>query len=336
MKLDIDEDSTRRYLSSEKWPESLQDVLVKGCQSFPLRYFIIDDSGSMAKNDGKKRISVGETSKLVKCSRWSEVTDAIRFHAGLAEAVGIPTEFRLLNGAPPVVLGRGTDDGTAYKALLEYLERSPGGSTPLCHHITEVIEQIRGFEPILRANAQKAVLIIITDGEASDGDVMQALRPLQALPAWMVVRLCTNEIEVTQAWNHVENNLEIELDVLDDLVGEATEIHRVNKWITYGEPLHRLREWGIQLKDMDLLDESHLASEQMRAVCAVVLLGGKVNTLPHPDGAWDSFIQAVNSANITVGTVWDPIKQVDHPWIRVEKLTKAYNSDLAKKKCVVS
>ncbi len=140
----------------------------------------------------------------------------------------------------------------------------------MCHHITEVVDQIRGLEPILRANAQKAVLIIITDGEASDGDVMQALRPLQDLPAWMVVRLCTNETEVTQAWNHVENNLEIELDVLDDLVGEAVEIHRVNKWITYGEPLHRLREWGVQIKDMDLLDESHLASEQMRAVCAVL------------------------------------------------------------------
>jgi hypothetical protein len=45
----------------------------------------------------------------------------------------------------------------------------------------------------------------------------------------------------------VETNLEVELDVLDDLVGEATEIHRFNKWITYGEPLHRLREWGVQV-----------------------------------------------------------------------------------------
>lgn len=86
----------------------------------------------------------------------------------------------------------------------------------------------------------------------------------------MVVRLCTNEADVAQAWNRVETNLEIELDVLDDLIGEATEIHQYNKWLTYGEPLHRLREWGVQLKDMDLLDESILAPEQMRAVCALV------------------------------------------------------------------
>jgi hypothetical protein len=44
-KLQIDEDSTRRFLTAEKWPNSLQDVLVKGCEAFPLRYFIIDDSG---------------------------------------------------------------------------------------------------------------------------------------------------------------------------------------------------------------------------------------------------------------------------------------------------
>lgn len=47
IKLDIDVDSTRRYLTSQQWPESLQDVLVKGCQTFPIRYFIIDDSGEI-------------------------------------------------------------------------------------------------------------------------------------------------------------------------------------------------------------------------------------------------------------------------------------------------
>lgn len=121
-------------------------------------------------------------SRLVSCSRWAEVADTIRFHAGLAEAVGIPTEFRLLNGAPPLTLGRGTDDGTAYKTLMEYMDRSPGGSTPLCSHIKSVIEHIQEMETVLRANAQRAVVIIITDGEASDGDVMQALRPLQVRP----------------------------------------------------------------------------------------------------------------------------------------------------------
>lgn len=71
------------------------------------------------------------------------------------------------------------------------------------------------------------------------------------------MRLCTDEAEVVQSWNMVENNLEVELDVLDDLVAEATEIHRFNKWFTYGEPLHRLREWGVQVPLTSSPSSSH-------------------------------------------------------------------------------
>jgi hypothetical protein len=42
----------------------------------------------------------------------------------------------------------------------------------------------------------------------------------------------------------------------------------MNNWLTYGEPLHRLREFGITVKEMDLLDESFLTMEQMKAFCA--------------------------------------------------------------------
>ena len=42
----------------------------------------------------------------------------------------------------------------------------------------------------------------------------------------------------------------------------------VNSWLTYGEPLHRLREFGITLKEMDVIDEAPLSMEQMRMMCA--------------------------------------------------------------------
>jgi hypothetical protein len=45
-------------------------------------------------------------------------------------------------------------------------------------------------------------------------------------------------------------------------------IHSVNSWLTYGEPLHRLREFGITLKEMDVIDEATLTMEQMRMMCA--------------------------------------------------------------------
>ena len=92
----------------------------------------------------------------------------MRFHAELANAAGVLTEFRLLNGAPPIIVGR-PDGGENMRVLHGLLSGSPGGGTPLCRHINEVIAQIRVMEPHLRANGQRAVVVIATDGESSDG-----------------------------------------------------------------------------------------------------------------------------------------------------------------------
>ncbi len=63
---------------------------------------------------------------------------------------------------------------------------------------------------------------------------------------------------------------ELQLDILDDITGEAKEIHGHNKWLTYGEPMHRMREFGVTLKEMDLLDEAKLTSDQILAVVRIM------------------------------------------------------------------
>ena len=111
----------------------------------------------------------------------------MRFHAALAETACAPTEFRLLNSLSPVVLGLGPEnDGVNMRRLFSAFDEPPGGGTPLCRHITEVIHQIQAMEPQLRANGHKAVVVIATDGESSDGDIVNAMRPLKALPVWVV------------------------------------------------------------------------------------------------------------------------------------------------------
>lgn len=58
------------------------------------------------------------------------------------------------------------------------LAESPAGPTPLCTHIESIVQCILSVEQELRARGQKAVVMIATDGESSDGNVAEALRPL--------------------------------------------------------------------------------------------------------------------------------------------------------------
>ncbi len=208
--------------------------------------------------------------RFVPCSRWVELSTALRFHAGLAHAGGIPTEFRLLNASRPLRIGFDSSSSANVTLLCSFFDESPSGGTPLCRHIREIISQIRALEPQLRASGQKACIIIATDGESSDGDVAEALKPLKDLPAWVVVRLCTDEDKVANYWCTIDNILELNVDVLDDLYGEAQEVHAVNPWLTYGEPLHRMREFGVSLKEMDLLDEALLTKEQLKKMCKLM------------------------------------------------------------------
>jgi hypothetical protein len=63
---------------------------------------------------------------------------------------------------------------------------------------------------------------------------------------------------------------ELNIDVIDDLVSEAKEVHHANPWFTYCEPMQRLRESGLSLKELDLLDERQLPPDLMRAVCGIL------------------------------------------------------------------
>jgi hypothetical protein len=152
--------------------------------------------------------------------------------------------------------------------MMGLLESSPGGGTPLCNQVNEVIKQISKIAPQLRAAGKKAAVIICSDGEASDGNVSNIIKELHQFPVWVVIRLCTDVKDVVHYWNKVDSEIELNMDIIDDQIGESREIGRFNNWLTYGEPLHRLREFGVTAKEIDMIDEATLSAEQMRSLCA--------------------------------------------------------------------
>ena len=47
---------------------------------------------------------------------------------------------------------------------------------------------------------------------------------MRAHQVWLVVRLCTDEDQVVEYWNEIDEHLEKEIDVIDDHAGEAAEV----------------------------------------------------------------------------------------------------------------
>jgi len=269
----------KEYLHALHFPPGLIEQAIASIDKYPLRFFVLDDSGSMMTNDGNKIVSGSSAGLGVHraCTRWEELGAGVRFHSGLAKAAGCHSQFMFLNG-PTIKYPEDLPIGA--QTFETTLSASPGGGTPLCQAIHRIVHNLTPLAHSLKASGKKAVIIIITDGEASDGNLVEAMVPLQLLPVWVVVRLVTNEDKVVSYWNSVDSELELDLEVLDDVASEADEVHAKNPWLNYGEPIHRLREWGMHVKEVDMLDEAVLSLEQTKNLVAL-LAGTKLSsTLP--------------------------------------------------------
>ena len=60
----VNEDGLLNYLTAANWPRGLQETFLKGLDRTPMRFFIIDDSGSMTTCDGERVMSTGKSFKL--------------------------------------------------------------------------------------------------------------------------------------------------------------------------------------------------------------------------------------------------------------------------------
>jgi hypothetical protein len=285
----------------------------------------------MNTEDGTMLLKVGKKYKAVDCSRWSEIGECLKFHINLSRQALACSQFRFCNSGSPVILGdhkgnanlKKTEEA-GYQSLLQRLNGHADGTTPLCKQVHEVIEDIKAKEEQLLRDKKVAVVIISSDGEATDGDVMRALQPLSSLPVNLVIRLCTGDQKVIDYWGALET-FKLKYDILDDLTREAEEVFRVNPWLTYAEPLHRTREFGVPHNLIDELDNALLTLPHLRMICQLIY-GGE--DMPDPSKDWSAFVARVKEENRKLPLVWNPLTQLMTEWVDVTALETCYSKEI--------
>ena len=333
-------------LNEQGFTPGLVKALCDSVSAFPLRIWVVDNSGSMKSADGTRFVQTSKMSevKTVSCTRWKELQGTIAYHAQLVALLRAPTVFRMLNDpgsrVGPQQFGvadkgpRGSveDDLRAANAIMD--QASPRGVTPLAQHVREIREEVAALAPELLRRGQRVVIILATDGLPTDQtgvsseylnrDFVESLRMLESLPVWIIVRLCTNDNHVVEFYNDLDKQLELSLEVLDDYGNEAKEVHSKNPWLNYGLPLHRCREMGFQNRVFDLIEERTLTKDELKDFCLLLFGLDQFDGVPEPAVDMKGFAHAVQTMSEKEQKQWNPVKKKAKHWLSIKKLKNVY------------
>jgi hypothetical protein len=338
--------NVRETLKGQGYTDGLIQSIARSNEAFPLRIWVVDNSGSMYTADGHRIHQTFDNTnncvRLLDCSRWAEIQDTVTYHAQMAAVLEAPTSFRLLNPDRGIeqfgVAERGPEciSEDLRFAMNTIRELLPSGVTPLSERVREIAMYIESIKDQLNAKGQKAVVVLATDGLPSDkygassssyrNEFLQALRKLEGLPVWVVIRLCTDDETIVDFYNDIDNELELSLDVLDDFFAEAKEVYEHNKWLNYALPLHRMREMGFYHKLFDLIDERSLTRDELRDFFLLLYGADALDGLPDPHIDWPRFLDHVARANHRETLQWNPIKKKLMPWVDIRKLDSKFGN----------
>lgn len=337
--------NTLSQLTQQGYTTGLANALAESCNSFPLRIWVVDNSGSMNNSDGNRLVPTQSSKdiKCVPCTRWKEIVDTIGYHSQMAALLGAPTIFRLLNpsnspGVPQEfsVADKGPEMiEEDLRIAGDVMSRtSPSGVTPLSRHVREIKAQVETLAPSLRNGGKRVAVILATDGLPSNdrgvsGDAelkefAAALRSLEGLPIWLVIRLCTGDSKVLDFYNGLDNQLELSMEVIDDFLDEAKEMYEVNPWCNYCLPIHRMREMGFQHRLFDILDERKLTVSEVRDYCLLMFGKDNFDGVPEAEVDFKGFFLAVDGMVKRAGEQWHPVKKKPSSLISMKKLRKIY------------
>jgi hypothetical protein len=331
-----------QQLTDQGFPNGLARSLAENTDAFPLRIWIVDNSGSMNTPDGHRIVETVDRGhvKIAVCTRWEEIRESAIYHIKLASLLRAPTHFRLLNntgsgGLQYFGVAEAPDAyGDVNEAIRAVQKSRPTGCTPLTQHIHEIHRSIKLMTQDLRTSGKRIAIVIATDGLPTDEmgqggqfqqqQFVESLRLLEGLPVWVVIRLCTDEDEVVSFYNDLDQQLELSLEVLDDFCSEALEIYEHNKWLNYALPLHRCREMGYHERVFDMLDERALTRTELRDFCVILFGADKFDGVPDPSFDWMGFSCALEKMVRREALQWNPVNKVMTPWINMNKLNRQY------------
>jgi hypothetical protein len=219
---------------------------------------------------------------------------------------------------------------------------SPHGYTPIAERLNEVYTRIKQDHAELARHGQRVVVVLATDGcptekgsfgkstEKDKRGLIQCIKRLiSELPVFMVIRLTSDEDDVIDFYNQVDQEIELSLEVLDDMESEAKEVHSSgNGWLTYSPLIHKIREGGTLLKLFDLLDERPLTPVEIILFSQLVLRPEDENGCSCPRTAItrgslsdsERFVEALREYSKDAPLVYHPLKKIMTKPIEIEQV----------------
>jgi len=201
-------------LLDQGFTKGLVESLQRSVKDFPLRIWVVDNSGSMQASDGNRLVPTKSKNdvRFVPCTRWEEIKECVKYHIEMAALLRAPTSFRLLNH-PGYTVGQSQIDiaQTGEDMIRQEVSQGmtvmdntqPKGVTPLAPHIREIAKVVQSLTPQLVSEGKRVSVVIATDGLPTDNqgthsetvrqDFVSSLKELEGLPVWLVIRLCTDE-----------------------------------------------------------------------------------------------------------------------------------------------
>jgi len=338
-----------RQLKSQGYTNGLIESISDNKNAFPMRIWVVDNSGSMTTPDGHRLEQTSTVFRALDCTRWAEIQDTVNYHARVASLLEAPTSFRLLNPA----CGK-REFGVAERPdhIQEDLQNvfdnmrkiSPSGVTPLSERVIEISSYIHSIKDDLMANGRKVAVVLATDGLPTNqsgvstkhtmNEFKMALRSMEGLPVWLVIRLCTDDEDVVEFYNNIDSQLEMSCDVLDDFFAEALEVYEHNKWLNYALPLHRMREMGFYHKLFDLIDERPLTKDELKDFFYLIYGADALDGLPDPQVDWERFLERIATVTSNENLQYNPVKKRMMPWVDMKRLEWTYGDVAVCNKCL--